>query len=151
MWRAALATLLLSGCCLAPPEPIFPIEAITNLELFNYVCTELEAIAPLKNGEPQKNLCKDVRPPIVVRSHIVDYIGYSGVTWDGEEYVFVGKVNPVNPSKTLVHEMVHYVSLIKGWNKDVCSQEELARRIADKWTGEEPDESWRSNYRCPPK
>lgn len=110
----------------APPTP------------FEQVCAELQVD------------CSDIPEPIVVYSEILDYVGFGGVYGayiHGEPYVLVSPNSP-NIVKTVIHEIVHYVSVKSGIYKSRCSNEGLARVVSSKLTNTEVDETWPERYGC---
>lgn len=97
--------------------------------------------------------CKGLAQPIVIRTKIMGAFGLHGAHYPGEPFVFI---DPDAPAKTYAHEAAHFLMtrlnmLQSRDRKTRCANEEMARKVADRWAGDEPDDSWKPQYGCTPK
>jgi hypothetical protein len=98
---------------------------------------------------PAWDSCKNLAPPIVVETRILDKFvpeGYilNGMFIPGETIIMV---NPRTESKsgTRIHEAVHYILYWSGQDVTRCESEELARQVA----GQPWSTKMRQVYKCP--
>jgi hypothetical protein len=140
------ALLLTSLAALAaPPQP--PSNAVTPQE-WRFVCKAMDVMGYAVD-------CRKLRPPTVVVSMIVQDssppgLQLRGVTYHGEEFIFVNSTLPRWDQRTVViHETVHYVlAATYGKRIDGCEHEWAARIVHSAWEGSDYDNSWRVWYGC---
>ena len=93
--------------------------------------------------------CTGIQKPIVIYTNLMGVWGLYGAYYHGEPFLFI---DPDAPPETYVHELTHYLlwnlGLFRGGKADSCSSEELARRVAAIWAGEEYNDKWRLRYGC---
>jgi hypothetical protein len=99
--------------------------------------------------------CRKLKPPTVVVSMIVQdaspqYAQLRGVTYHGEEYIFVNSTLSREDQRTVViHETVHYVlAATYGKKIGMCEHEEAARIVHTAWDGSPYSNRWRVWYGC---
>lgn len=78
--------------------------------------------------------CAGLDEPIVVVSNVIKldfWRRLQGVYFPGEKYVFIAP-DAIEPGKTVIHEMVHYILHMKQLvpDEDKCEHERIARMIA---------------------
>jgi hypothetical protein len=140
------ALLLTSLAALsAPPQPTS--NAVTPQE-WRFVCRAMDVMGYAVD-------CRKLKPPTVVVSMIVQDssppgLQLRGVTYHGEEFIFVNSTLPRWDQRTVViHETVHYVlAATYGKRIDGCEHEWAARIVHSAWEGSDYDNSWRVWYGC---
>jgi hypothetical protein len=140
--------LLLSASLAALASPAPQSNAVTPQE-WRFVCKAMDVMGYWAVD------CRKLKPPTVVVSMIVQDssppgLQLRGVTYHGEEYIFVNSTLSREEQRTVViHETVHYV-LAATYGKRVgnCEHEETARIVHTAWDGSPYDQSWRVWYGC---
>jgi hypothetical protein len=140
---------LLAFAAMAPmaSAPVPQSNAVTTQE-WRFVCKAMDVMGYAVD-------CRKLKPPTVVVSMIVQDssppgLQLRGVTYHGEEYIFVNSTLPRWDQRTVViHETVHYVlAATYGKRIDGCEHEWAARIVHSAWEGSDYDNSWRVWYGC---
>jgi hypothetical protein len=140
--------LLLSASLAALASPAPQSNAVTPQE-WRFVCKAMDVMGYWAVD------CRKLKPPTVVVSMIVQDssppgLQLRGVTYHGEEYIFINSTLSRAEQRTVViHETVHYV-LAATYGKRVgnCEHEETARIVHTAWDGSPYDGAWRTWYGC---
>jgi hypothetical protein len=137
--------LLLTSLAALAPHP--QSNAVTPQE-WRFVCKAMDIMGYAVD-------CRKLKPPTVVVSMIVQDssppgLQLRGVTYHGEEFIFVNSTLPRWDQRTVVvHETVHYVlAATYGKRIDGCEHEWAARIVHSAWEGSDYDNSWRVWYGC---
>jgi hypothetical protein len=140
--------LLFSAALAAFAPPSVPQSNAVTPQEWRFVCRAMGIMGYAVD-------CRRLKPPTVVVSMIVQDssppgVQLRGVTYLGEEYIFVNSTLPREEQRTVViHETVHYV-LAATYGKKIgnCEHEETARIVHTAWDGTPYDQAWRVWYGC---
>jgi hypothetical protein len=142
------ALLLTASFAALAPSSQPPSNAVTPQE-WRFVCKAMDVMGYYAVD------CRKLKPPTVVVSMIVQDssppgLQLRGVTYHGEQYVFVNSTLTREEQRTVViHETVHYV-LAATYGKRIggCEHEWAARIVHTAWDGSDYDNTWRVWYGC---
>jgi hypothetical protein len=141
------ALLLAASLAVFAPSDHFEDHSVTSRE-WRFVCKAMDVMGYDVD-------CRKLKRPTVVVSLIVQDasppgLQLRGVTYQGEQYVFVNaRLSHEDQRTVVVHETVHYV-LAATYGKRIgnCEHEETARIVHSAWEGSNYDNSWRVWYGC---
>jgi hypothetical protein len=133
---------------IAPAASSAPVNNAVTQQEWRFVCKAMDVMGYAVD-------CRKIRPPTVVVSMIVQDssppgLQLRGVTYHGEEYIFVNSTLPLADQRTVViHETVHYLlAATYGRRISGCEHEWAARVVHSAWEGSDYDNSWRVWYGC---
>jgi hypothetical protein len=143
-----MKALLFSAALAAFAPPSVPQSNAVTPQEWRFVCKAVNVMGYYVD-------CRRLKPPTVVVSLIVQDLSppglrLNGITYHGEEYIFVNSTLSREDQRTVViHETVHYV-LAATFGKKIgnCEHEEAARIAHTAWDGTAYDGSWRILYGC---